>query len=120
MTIDKYFTINEHDVHIGTDADLRKVLTDNCGYELADYIVNEITNAKTEAEVFEDKYWAIYDENDELEGTVDELSDELDKVKDDMYHYINKFTKELRISKYPPTPDEILDAFKEIADKIKY
>ena len=66
-----------------------------------------------------DRYFTILDHDIHI-GTVNELSDKLDKVKDDMYYYINKFTKELGISKYPPTPDEILEAFKEIADKIKY
>jgi len=40
MIIDSFILVNEQPVHIGTDADLRNIITDKCGSELANYTSN--------------------------------------------------------------------------------
>jgi gas vesicle protein len=100
--------INGQDVNVGTDADLRKILTDNCGQELADYVVDALVNSAK----IEDEYYEMVDDCNGLITVRDDLQYELRNVKNRIEGVVKFFQNEQE------NINTVLKELKQIADKI--
>lgn len=116
MIIDSFIIVNEQPVHIGTDADLRNILTDKCGSELADYVTDNLVITTQELETIKSNYWELYDKNDELEGDIMELDDRLDSLKCEIQNILKAFEYNSVHSVVPPTVNDLIKDIKNILD----
>lgn len=116
MIIDSFILVNEQPVHIGTDADLRNILTDKCGSELANYVTDTLVITTNELETMESNYWELYDKNDELEGDIMELTDSLDSLKGKILNILKSFEHNQVHSVVPPTANELIEDIRNILD----
>lgn len=116
MIIDSFILVNGQPVHIGTDADLRNILTDKCGSELADYVTDNLVVTTQELETMKSNYWELYDKNDELEGDILELTDRLDSLKCKIQNILRLFEHSQVHSVVPPTANELIKDIKDVLD----
>lgn len=116
MIIDSFISVNGQPVHIGTDADLRNILTDKCGPELANYVTNELVVTTQELETIKSNYWELYDKNDGLEGDIMELDDRLDTLNCKIKNILKAFEHDQVHSVVPPTVNDLIKDIKNILD----
>jgi hypothetical protein len=116
MIIDSFISVKGHPVHIGTDADLRNILADKCGSELADYVTDKLVVTTDKLETMESNYWELYDKNDELEGDIMELDDRLDSLNCKIQNILKAFEYNQVHSVVPPTVNELIEDIRNILD----
>lgn len=114
MIIDSFISVNEQPVHIGTDADLRNILTDKCGSELANYVTDKLVATTNKLETMESNYWELYDKNDELEGDILELTDKLDSLNCKIRNILRAFEHDQVHSVVPPTANDLIKDIRNI------
>ena len=116
MMIDSFILVNGQPVHIGTDADLRNILTDKCGSELANYVTDNLVTTTDKLKIMESNYWELYDKNDELEGDILELDDKLDTLNCKIKNILKAFEHDRAHSVVPPTVNDLIKDIRNILD----